>query len=380
MNFDFGADQYAMRDSVHSFLADQWSTGKLRALADGDGFDAALWQGLTGIGLPAMLLPEAHGGLGLSFVDLALVLEEFGRALVPGPLVETTLAADVVARFGTPQQQATLLPAIAEGACRVVPAVTEAGSDGEHGLPMSRLTKTADGFVLNGRKILVPYAGTADRLLVSVRFDEADEAGLVLVDPSAPGVTRRSHTLFDFASRADEVVFASVPLAATSVLGGSPSSAALQRLLDAGAAASALQLTGIAGQMLDMAVDYIGQRVQFGRPIGAFQALKHRCADMLVQVETSRTAAYYASWAMSSGTAEEAAKAVSMAKAFCGDAARSVCNEAIQLHGGVGFAWELDLHLYLRRAKSLEYAFGDASVHRERVLAAALAAQGMAPG
>ena len=380
MNFDFGADQYAMRDSVHSFLADQWSTAKLRALADGDGFDAALWKGLTDIGFPAMLLPEAHSGLGLSFVDLALVLEEFGRALVPGPSVETLLAADVIARFGTPQQQTRLLPAIAEGNFRIVPAVTESGSGGENGLPTCHLTRTTDGFVLTGRKILVPYAGAADSLLVSVRFDDTDEAGLVLVDPSAAGVTRRPHTLFDFASRADEVLFAAAPVAATDVLGGAPSTAALQRLLDAGAAASAMQLTGIAGQMLDIAVDYIGQRIQFGRPIGAFQALKHRCADMMVQVETSRTAAYYASWALSFGTAEEAAQAVSMAKAFCGDAARSVCNEAIQLHGGVGFAWELDLHLYLRRSKSLEHAFGDAGVHRERVLASALAAREVAPG
>ena len=375
MNFDFDADQYAIQDSVHNFLADQWSTAKLRALEDGDGFDPSLWQGLAEVGIPGMLVPEAHGGLGLSFVDLALVLEEFGRALVPGPLVETLLAADVLARFGTPRQQTALLPGIAEGTFRVVPAVTEADSSGDHGRPACHLTKAADGFVLNGRKILVPYAGTADRLLVSVRFDGSDQPGLVLVDPTSPGVTRRCHTLFDFASRADDVLFEAVPVAAADVLGGSPSAAALQRLLDAGAAASAMQLTGIAGKMLDLAVDYIGQRVQFGRPIGAFQALKHRCADMMVQVETSRTAAYYASWAMSFGTAEEAAQAASMAKAFCGDAARSVCNEAIQLHGGVGFAWELDLHLYLRRAKSLEYAFGDASVHRERVLTAALTAR-----
>ena len=169
-------------------------------------------------------------------------------------------------------------------------------------------------------------------------------------------------------------MFDAAPVARADVLGGAPSAAALHRLLDAGAAASALQITGIAARMLDLAAEYAGQRVQFGRPIGAFQAIKHRCADMMVQVETSRTAAYYAAWALSSGPAE-AAQAVSMAKAYCGDAARSVCNEAIQIHGGIGFAWELDLHLYLRRAKSLEYAYGDATAHRERVLTAALLAR-----
>ena len=370
MNFDFGPDQYQFQDSVRSFLADRWNPARLRALMTGDGFDPVLWQGLTDIGLPALLVPEEHGGLGLGFVDLALVLEEFGRALVPGPLVETMLATDVIARFATQAQQAEWLPGIAEGRLRIVPAVTEAeGCD--PALMQAAAVETPQGWVLSGCKIIVAYAGQADRLLVAARFGPSGTFGLGLVDPNGPGVTRRPHALFDLAARADEVVFDAAPV---EFLGGVPQPDALHRLLDAGAAASALQLTGIAARMLDLAVEYVGQRVQFGRPIGAFQAIKHRCADMMVQVETSRTAAYYAAWAMSSGPGE-AAQAVSMAKAYCGDAARFVCNEAIQLHGGIGFAWELDLHLYLRRAKSLEYAYGDASQHRERVLALALLAR-----
>ncbi len=377
MNFDFGPDQYMFQDSVRGFLADRWSTARLRELMTGDGFDSTLWQGLAEIGLPAILVPEVHGGLGLGFVDLALVLEECGRALVPGPLVETMLSADALARFGTPAQQSALLPAIAEGRCRVVPAVTEAEGGCDPELMQTTATKNPGGWTLSGRKILVAYAGLADRLLVSARFGPSGQAGLVLVDPNATGVTRRPHALFDVAARADEVVFDAVQVTAADVLGGEPSTAALHRLLDAGAAASALQMTGIAARMLDLAVEYAGQRVQFGRPIGAFQAIKHRCADMMVLVETSRTAAYYAAWALSSGP-DEVAQAVSMAKAYCGDAARNVCNETIQIHGGIGFAWELDLHLYLRRAKSLEYAYGDATAHRERVLTAALLARGKA--
>ena len=368
MNFDFGPDQYMVQDSVRRFLADHWSPSRLRALMEGDGFDRALWRGLTELGLLGTLVPETHGGLGLSFIDLALVLEECGRALVPGPFVETILATDVLSRFGTPEQQAALLPSLADASSRISPAVTEeAGCDPDR--MATTATESGAGWVLSGRKILVPYAELADKLLVSARFEPSGEPGLVLVDSSGPGVIRRPHALFDVSARAAEVVFENVAVAAADVLGGGPS--ALRRLLDAGAAAAAAQMTGIAARMLDLAVEYAGQRVQFGRPIGSFQAIKHRCADMMVQVETSRTACYYAAWALAAGPAE-VTQAVSMAKAYCGDAARFVCNEAIQLHGGIGFAWEVDLHLYLRRAKSLEYAFGDASTHRERVLAAAL--------
>jgi len=374
MNFDFGSDQYMFQESVRGFLADRWSTARLRALMIGDGFDPALWQGLTEIGLPAILVPEAHGGLGLGFVDLALVLEECGRALVPGPLVETMLSADALARFGTPAQQSALLPAIAEGRCRVVPAVTEAEGGCSPELMHTTAIQTSGGWALSGRKILVAYAGLADKLLVSARFGPFGEAGLVLVDSDAAGVSVRPHALFDLAARADEIAFDAVQVTSADVLGGKPSATALHRLLDAGAAASALQMTGIAARMLDLAVEYAGQRVQFGRPIGAFQAIKHRCADMMVLVETSRTAAYYAAWALSSGP-DQVMQAVSMAKAYCGDAVRDVCNETIQIHGGIGFAWELDLHLYLRRAKSLEYAYGDATAHRERVLVEALLAR-----
>ena len=374
MNFDFSPEQYMVQDSVRSFLADQWSTAKLRGLMEGDGLDTALWQGLAELGLLAILVPEEHGGLGLGFVDLALVLEECGRALVPGPLVETILVTDALTRFGTPGQQAALLPGVAEGRVRLSPAVTEARGGCDPQWIETAATGTASGWSLSGRKILVPYAGIADRLLVSARFGPTGEPGLALVDPNGPGVTCRPHVMLDLPSRADEVVFDQVSVAAADVLGGTPSAASVLRLLDAGAAGAAAQMSGIAAKMLDLAVEYVGQRVQFGRPIGSFQAIKHRCADMMVQVETSRTASYYAAWALSAGSAE-APQAVSMAKAYCGDAARSVCNEAIQLHGGIGFAWELDLHLYLRRAKALEYAFGDAGWHRERVVAAALLAR-----
>ncbi len=374
MNFDFSAEQYMFQDSVRAYLADAWSVARLRRLMEGDGFDATLWHGLTDLGLLSILVPEEHGGMGLSFVDLALVFEECGRALVPGPAVETMIATDVLARFGTQEQKAALLPGIATGRIKVVPAVVEADGGSDPAEVETIASDAAGGWVLNGRKILVPYAGLADKLLVSARFGATAALGLALVDPTRAGLTLRPQALFDPSSRACEVIFDNVAIGSEDVVGAAPIAASVDRVVDAGAMAAAAQMTGIAARMLDLAVDYAAQRVQFGRPIGSFQAIKHRCADMMVQVETSRTAAYYAAWALSCD-APEAVQAVSMAKAYCGDAARFVCNEALQIHGGVGFAWDLDLHFYLRRAKTLEYSFGDASAHRERVLSAALAAR-----
>ncbi len=367
MNFDFSAEQIMVQDSVRSYLADAWSMARLRRLIedDGDGFDAALWDGLAALGLPAILVPEALGGLGLGFVDLALVLEECGRALVPGPLVETMIATDAIVRFGTEAQRLALLPGIAAGRLRVVPAIVESGD-----APLA--TPLAGGWSLSGHRMLVPWAAQADKLLVAVRFAADAAAGLVIVDPQQAGVSLRAETLFDPTARAFDVSFDRVVFGAAEVLGGGPSAAAVERIGDAGAVAAAAQMCGIAARMLDLAVAYACQRVQFGRPIGAFQAIKHRCADMLVQLESGRTAAYFATWALASA-APEAVRAVSMAKAYCGDASRFICNETIQIHGGVGFAWELDLHLYLRRAKTLEYSYGDATAHRERLLGAVLA-------
>jgi alkylation response protein AidB-like acyl-CoA dehydrogenase len=371
MNFDFSDDQYLFHDSVRDFLGDRWSVAKLRTHLEGSGFDDALWRDLSELGLLAMLVPEEHGGLGLGYVDLALVLEEFGRHLVPGPAVETMLATDIIVRYGTPEQRAALCPAIASGALRIAPAIAEVEAGFDLDPTAAVAVPSGDGWLLSGRKILVPYADSVDRLLVVARFGEAGPLGLVLVEPGRAGITMRPHSLLDIASRAHEVVLDGVATGRGDVIGGGPSPDAVLRLADGGAVAASAQMAGVAGKVLDLAVDYANQRIQFGKPIGSLQAIKHRCADMLASLETGRTAAYYAAWALADDPPERA-RIVSMAKAFCGDAARSICNEGLQIHGGIGFTWELDIHLYLRRAKALEYAFGDAATHRERVMSATL--------
>lgn len=367
MDFDFSSDQYLMRDSIRTFLDEQWGPRKLRTAAAK--FSPELWSGLSRLGLQTLLVPEEFDGAGLGFVDLALVLEEFGRALVPAPMTDTLLASDIVSHFGTPEQRAGLLPRIAAGECRIAFAHAQAGS-GHSAAEVTLVAEREGGeWRLRGEKILVPGAMAATHLLVSAR-PQTGPAGLFVCKVDDPGVSARAHRAIDPESLLGSVAFNG---AKAHALGEVPDARALARLLETSTLAAALQMVGIGAAALDIAVAYAMQRTQFDRPIASFQAIKHKCADMLVALEGARAAAYYASWA----AAEDDASlelAVSMAKAVCGDACRLICNDALQIHGGVGFTWDYDVHFYLKRGKLLEYTFGDASFHRERVAAVVLGA------
>lgn len=369
MNFDFDAEQYQLRDSVRSFLADRWGPRKARAAASR--FDAELWQGLCGLGLQTLLIDAEHEGAGLTLVDFVLVLEEFGRALVPAAMTETVLAGEVIGRHGTAAQQRALLPPIAAGQARWAIAHAESGSGPDAADVTLAAEPVAGGWRLSGRKILVPCAEGATHLLVSAKPPNGP-AALFCCETLAAGVSLRPHRAVDPFSLLCEVTFEG---AAAEPVGDSPDGRALARLLDTSAFAAAAQMVGVAGAAMDLAVDYAKQRVQFERPIGAFQAVKHKCADMLVALEGAASAAYYASWALAQDLREsqpEAALAVAMAKAACGDACRQICNDSLQVHGGVGFTWEFDIHLYMKRGRLLEALYGDATLHRERVAAIVL--------
>ena len=371
MNFDFTTDQYQLRDSVRRFLADRWGPKKLRVAASK--FDPELWRGLCDLGLQTLLVPEAEDGAGLSLVDVSLIFEEFGRALVPGPMVDTILASDIVARFGTPAQKASLLPAIASGACRVAFAHAEAGNGHTAQDVALEATNVAGEWRLQGRKILVPAAQAATLLIVSAKLGSGP-AGLFICDATSELIAIELHRAIDPDSLLCQVNFSG---AAAQLIGASGDTGPLGRMLETSALAAATQMVGIAAEAVDIAVAYAKQRTQFDRPIGSFQAIKHKCADMLVAVESARSSVYYASWA----AAEDdpvLPLAVSMAKAACGDACRLVCNDALQIHGGVGFTWEYDIHFYLKRGKLFEYAFGDASFHRERLASIVLDTQTVA--
>lgn len=360
------------RDSVRGFLDASYRFGDSESRLGPRGVDRNLWDGLTRLGVFSLLVPEAHGGLGLSLVDLSLVLEAFGGALVPLLAPETIAATDLLARYATEEQKSRLLPSIAQGTLSIVAALAEQQSGFDPEEIALTATPAQDGWRVSGSKILVPHAMAADLLLVAARFGGEGRLGLLLVEPERDGIALRAHGSLDASSRFCEATFNGCAISRADVLGGGPAPESVWRLFDVAAMIAATQLTGIAAKMLEMSVDYARQRTQFDAAIGSFQAIKHRCADMIVRIESSRSAAYYAAWALSDGPVESG-RAASMAKSYCGEAARFACNEGIQIHGGVGFTWDLGLHFYLRRAKALEYTHGDAAYHRERVLAATLA-------
>jgi acyl-CoA dehydrogenase len=362
MNFDFTAEQFQLRDTVRAFLDDHWGSQQIRASFAGSGVPDGMWQALTELGLTTLLVPEAYGGLGLSLTDASLIFEAFGETLAPGLAAEVMLATDVIARFGTAGQQAELLPAIAEGRLKPVMAMQDSATSYDPQAITTVATRAGNGWRLSGHKQTVPYAHLADRLLVCARVEGGASLAFFLCDPQVGGVSVTPHVLVDPSYRMSSVRFEDVACPPEAMLGGD--AAVTYGRLAAAAAASA-QLSGAAGRALAMTLDYAKQRRQFGRAIGSFQAIKHKLADMMVTYETSRSAAYYAHWALAQDD-PGAAAAVSLAKAYAGDMARAVLNESVHIHGGIGFTWEYDLHLFLKRGKVLEYAHGDASWHREQ--------------
>lgn len=363
MDFSFNADQTALGETIARLLADHPA---LLAPQPEPAQQSAAWDALAELGLFALLVPEDFGGAGLSLVDVALAVEALGAGLAPPSAAATLAATDLLVRYGSPTQQSELLPRIAGGELKFAIAALEPDQGYD---PEDVACSFADGS-LSGSKILVESAAAADMLVVLAR----DSAGpvLLLVDREAPGVSLRGHDDLDLGSGFCAVTFDAVRLESDAILGTAAPAQAVARLLDAGATLNAGLLTGIATRMLETSVEYAKTRSQFGQPIGAFQAIKHRCADMAIALEAARSTAYYAFWAISED-APDRTRSASMAKSCCGESARMICNEAIQIHGGMGFTWDLGLHRFLRRARVLEYAFGDAAWHNERVVAETLA-------
>lgn len=377
MNFEFSDEQIMFGEAMRSLLQESGDAQRIRARAEGGRFDEETWLRLAEAGAFAIAIPEAHGGMGLGFVDLALVLEEHGRALVGPPVMETMLAGDLIARCGSDAQKTRFLPALAAGSCKVALAVIEA--DGGHDLRDIGLTARQDGegWRVTGAKILAAQAILCDLFIVALRLGSTGPVALALIERERMGVSLRVQGSIDLSGVFHEVRFDEVVVAQADILTPEDPERTVLHLFDAAATASSLVMNGIAGRVLDDTVAYVAQREQFGRPIGSFQAIKHRCADMATALEVSRNCAYYAAWAMAEGEAERA-KAVSMAKSFAGETSRFICNEGVQLHGGVGFTWDLGLHFFLRRARALEMSWGDVAWHRERVVVETLNELGVA--
>ncbi len=367
MEFAFSPDQQLLRNAARAFLDQHCPSSVVRALMDdARGESEALWKEMAQLGWLGLALPEAYGGSGLGMVETAIVLEEMGRAASPGPYLPTVLTGLFVAQAGSDAQKARWLPAIATGSVRATMAFLDAGLDWEPEATRTRAAPTAAGVALSGLKHFVPWAHVADLLLVPAR--SAEGLSLFLVEAAAPGLQISPTPAMDLGTRWATVRLEKTPVAGDQIL-GAPGGAGerLGWLLPRGAVGAAAEMLGAARRCLDLSVAYAKIREQFGQPIGAFQAIRHKCAEMLLEVENSHAATYYAAWALDAG-AEDATLAASVAKAYVGDGARRVCGEAIQAHGGISFTWEYDLHLYVKRAKALEAMYGDADYHRELIV------------
>lgn len=368
MNFAFDDEQKSLGETVARLLADHTALVAPDLSADAAG---PAWDALAELGLFAMMVSEDQGGAGLSAVDLALSVEAMGGALAPLAVIDALLVTDLLVRHGTPAQQQDILPRIATGELRVAVALAEQGcDDGAEGV-----RATVSGGRLTGSKILVREACQAG--MFAVVAQSGSGPAVYLVSAEAEGISVRLHEDIDPTCAMGEVTFSDVALGSAAPVGLANPAGAVARLFDAGAVLSALLHLGIASQMLVKAVEYAGTREQFGQAIGSFQSIKHRCADMAVAVEAARSATYYGVWAFCED-APDRARAVSMAKAYAGEVARHVCNETIQVHGGMGFTWELGLHRFLRRAKVIEHGFGSSTWHNERVLVETLQMQNIA--
>jgi len=367
MDFSFSSDQQLLKNSARAFLDEHCKPAAVRLLWDDPrGESDTMWKEMAQLGWLGLSLPEAYGGSGLGMVETAILLEELGRAAYPGPYWPTVLAAEAVAAAGTDAQKNRWLAAIATGDARATLALLDADLDWDPVAMSARAEKTPRGWALSGTKRFVPWAHVASVLLIPARAPEGPT--LFLVDPSASGLTLSPVQGMDLATRWVQIDMENVPAAADAVLGTAGQAAPLlASLVRRGAVGAAAEMLGAARRCLDMAVGYAKVREQFGQPIGSFQAIRHKCAEMLLEVENSHSAVYYAAWALDA-KAEDGELAASVAKAYVGDAARKVCGEAIQVHGGIGFTWEYDLHIYMKRAKALEPMYGDADYHREQIV------------
>jgi alkylation response protein AidB-like acyl-CoA dehydrogenase len=370
VEFAFSEEQEMLRRSAREFLAKECSSKFVRKQMESpDAFDPALWKKLADLGWTALGIPEQYGGVG-TFLDLVVVLEEAGRSLLPGPFFATMgLAVPVLIEAGTEAQKKEVLTAIAEGSGRATLAFTEAtGRWDADGIKLAA-KPAGDGWQLDGVKHFVPDAAVADYTLVAARTRGEGEDGitLFLIKGKPNGMTVAPLDAMDQTRRWSQVTFENMKLDAGAVMGSAHNAwPSLTRALEWATAGLCAEMIGGGQKVLETSTEYAKTRHQFGKPIGIYQAVSHKLADMLVQSESARSTTYYAAWTVDAD-APDRSLASSIAKAYVSDAYRKIAGDGIQVHGGIGFTWEHDLHLYLKRAKASEVTLGDATYHRELV-------------
>ena len=365
MNFAFTEEQEELRKTVRSFLENKSSEEAVREQMETEnGFDPAVWSQMgEQMGLQGLHIPEEYGGSGYGYVELGIVLEEMGRSLLCAPFFSTVvLAANTLLLSGDEDAKKAHLPGIASGETVATLAYTEpSGKWDESGITMEA-SSSGDGYTLSGTKSFVLDGHTAALIIVAAKTGAG--TSLFAVDGDASGITKTPLSTMDQTRKQAKLDFDNTP--ATLIGEEGKGWDTLQTVLDLAAVSLAAEQVGGAQMVLDMAVEYAKVRVQFGRPIGSFQAIKHKCADMLLEVESAKSAAYYGMWCASEMN-DELPSTASLAKAYCSEAYFHAAAENIQIHGGIGFTWEHPAHLYFKRAKSSELLFGDPTYHREQL-------------
>ena len=349
MQFGLSESQQILQTNARKFFAAECPISETRRIIEaGAGFDGALWGKLAAQGYTGAIFPEEYGGLGLGIVELALLFEEMGRALIPGPFLPTVVAGLFLDAAGSDQQKEKFLRPICEGSAKACIG----GCEPNAAYDCKRIEMRGDG-AISGTKLFVAGANVADFFVALTKNGAfvARAGDRVRIAPM--------HGL-DITRPLYSVEFDNAPAERL------PYPERLSRAVDIGTLAVAAETVGGMQRVLDIAVEYAKTRKQFGQPIGKYQAVQHMCADSYLETESGRSAVYYAAWALQE-SAPDAVSAVSIAKMYVSDASRSVGNRGIQIHGGMGFTWENDVHLYYRRFKSNETTFGDATYHRERI-------------
>jgi alkylation response protein AidB-like acyl-CoA dehydrogenase len=359
-------EQEQLRASARDWLAREWPMSRVRELVEaGRPFPAAAWRELGALGWLGLALPEDVGGAGLSPFDQAMLLEELGRALSPAPyLASAVLAAEAIQHAGSDTQRRRWLPGLADGSRRAAFAHLEQAGPWEVEAAALEARPDGGGWRLAGEKRFVPHAAEADLLVLTARAP--DGPALFALDLPHPGVAVRPVVWTDLTRPVAELHLDSALPADARLAAACGGAAAIEHVLQRGRAALAAELTGVGARALELSVAFARAREQFGRPIGAFQAIQHKCADMLVGVEGMRSAAWDAAWSLATGQ-PDAHVAAAMAKAHASDTALSVTAEAVQIHGGLGFTWEQDPQLYFKRAAASAVELGDSAWLRARI-------------
>jgi len=373
---DFGLDeaQQLLAASARKLIEEEFPIGYVRSmLEEGRDFPFEFWSRAGELGWLGLLIEPPLGGSGLGPLELVALAQELGRGLIPGPFLSSAvLATSALDNAGTREQRERWLPRLARGesiACIALPEMREGW--GPDWVPFEAVASRGAGFRLSGVQHFVPDAHRADLILVPARL--SGEVRLFAIERGMTGVEVSPLSSIDPTRRTCELSLAGVEIGSEASIAAAPAWQAIERAIDLGRVALCAEMVGGAERALEACVDYARTRVQFGKPIGSFQAIQHKCADMLLRVEAARAATFAAATALAHGD-PDASRDASIAKAYCSEAYRYVTTEGVQIHGGLGFTWDLDMQLYYKRAKASEMLLGDARWNRERIAEQALGA------